>query len=109
VHPHPWFTGSQLAVAAAAAFPPQDERVLTCYGDGPDAIGRLLGGATPLSMRASPRRVSVWPKAPQFGSDEDLMKLRQVLDRHGIASLAVYHLGLLPWRTIERVARAFIA
>jgi hypothetical protein len=109
VHPHPWFTGSQLAAASATVFGPQDERVLTCYGDGPDAISALLADAGPLSLRSSPRRICIWPKAPQFRSDDDLTKLREALERHGVESLAVYHLGLLPWRTIERVARTFVA
>jgi hypothetical protein len=47
----------------------------------------------------------VWPKAPQFVGDEDLIKLAALAERHDIDTLAVYHLGLLPWRTIERVAR----
>ncbi|MEO6594608.1 MAG: hypothetical protein ABIP94_07630, partial [Planctomycetota bacterium] len=42
VHPHPWFTGSQLAASSATCFPAGDERVFTCYGDGPEAIGKLL-------------------------------------------------------------------
>jgi len=105
VHPHPWFTGSQLAASSAGAFPAGDERVLTCYGDGPDAIGKLLGSVGPATLRSSPHRVCIWPKAPQFTSDEDLVKLRDLLTAHGVKSLAIYHLGLLPWRTIERVAK----
>jgi hypothetical protein len=107
VHPHPWFTGSQLAADAAAAFPAGDERVVTAYGDGPDAIGRMLAAASIQAARraGSPLRVCVWPKAPQFAADEDLVKLRDLCASHGVGALAVYHLGLLPWRTIERVAK----
>lgn len=108
VHPHAWFTGSQLAAASAAAFPVGDERVLTCYGDGPDAIARTLA-ALPLGSRASPCRVCVWPKAPQFRGDDDLHRLRELLAARGVGSIAIYHLGLLPWRTIERVARVLAA
>jgi hypothetical protein len=109
VHPHAWFTGSQLGATGAAAFPAGDERVFTCYGDGPDAIGKLLGSlsgsAGSAAPRGAPRRLCFWPKAPQFTSDEDLVKVRDLARAHGVASLAIYHLGLLPWRTIERVAK----
>jgi hypothetical protein len=105
VHPHPWFSGSQLAANAAAAFPAGDERVLTCYGEGPEAIGKLLAHDGMRAVARSPRRVCIWPKAPQFTSDDDLRQLLDVCTAHGVTSLAVYHLGLLPWRTIERVAK----
>lgn len=105
VHPHPWFRGSQLAAGAASAYPEVDERVLTCYGDGLDAIGKALASDGAKTWAASPRRVSFWPKAPQFQSDDDLRSLRALCERHGVGSLAVYHLGLLPWRTIERAAK----
>ncbi len=109
VHPHPWFTGSQLSVTAAAAFPVPVERVLTCYGEGPDAIAKLLAHDGMQAAAASPKRVCIWPKAPQFGSDDDLRRLRELCASHGTASLAIYHLGLLPWRTIERVAKMLAA
>jgi hypothetical protein len=105
VHPHPWFTGSQLTAAAAAAFPASDERVLTCYGEGLDAIAKLLLHEGMKHVGGAARRVCVWPKAPQFASDEDLAKLLDLCAQHGVGSLAIYHLGLLPWRTIERVAK----
>lgn len=107
VHPQPWFTGSQLAAAAAAAFPVGSERVLTCYGEGPEAIGRLLAHDGLRGAAGSPKRVCVWPKAPQFASDDDLAALAAQCAQHGVGALAVYHLGLLPWRTLERVARRF--
>jgi len=105
VHPDPWFTGSQLAAAAATAFPVPDERVLTCYGMSADKIAALCEHAGMRDVAASPQRLCIWPKAPEFTSDEDLVKVRRLCARRGVASLAVYHLGLLPWRTIERVAK----
>lgn len=105
VHPHPWFTGSQLAIATASAFPVGDERVLTCYGENPEAIGKLLASAGVRGGAGSPLRVCIWPKAPQFRGDEDLQQLRSVLVQHGVHALSIYHLGLLPWRTLERVAK----
>ena len=105
VHPHPWFTGSQLSSSVAGAFPVGDERVLTCYGDGPDAIGKALASDGAKPWAAGPKRVCVWPKAPQFTSDDDLRKLRDLCEQHGVTAVAIYHLGLLPWRTLERVAK----
>ncbi|HEB51780.1 MAG TPA: hypothetical protein ENI87_00855, partial [bacterium] len=104
VHPDPGFTGSQLAARAARAFPPSDERVLTCYGMHPDAIAALLRHDGMRDLGDSPRRLCIWPKAPEFTSDEDLIRIRELCGEHRIAALAIYHLGLLPWRTIERVA-----
>lgn len=109
VHPQPWFRGSQLAVASAAAYPTGDERVLTCYGDGLDAIQKTLASDGVSSLATSPKRLSVWPKAPQVQNDDDLRRLRAVCEQHGVATLAIYHLGLLPWRTLERVAKVVLA
>jgi hypothetical protein len=83
--------------------------VLTCYGEGPDQIARLLGSDDAARLRASPRRLCIWPKAPQFTSERDLEQVRQLCRQHGIGSVAIYHLGLLPWRTIERVAKMLAA
>lgn len=105
VHPNPWFTGSQLAAPTAAAFPAGDERVLTCYGEGPEAIARQLAAWSAVAPAGAPLRLSIWPKAPQFSSDQDLVKVRELCAAHRVTSLAIYHLGLLPWRTIERAAK----
>jgi hypothetical protein len=106
LHPSPWFTGSQLsadALAHAEAFA-GDERVITAYGEGPAAIEALLGHEALAALPKAASRVCIWPKAPQFASDDDLVRLRDVAAARGVGSIAVYHLGLLPWRTIERVA-----
>ncbi len=105
VHPDPWFTGSQLAASAAAAFPAADERVLTCYGQGTDAIAKVLAHDGARVFAASPKRLCIWPKAPEFTRDEDLVRVRELCRTHGVDSVAIYHLGLLPWRTTERVAK----
>lgn len=105
VHPDPWFTGSQLSVAAATSFPAADERVLTCYGNDPQQIAALLAADGMRCLASANKRLCFWPKAPQFRSDEDLGAILEIAREHGVASLACYHLGLLPWRTIERVAK----
>jgi len=104
VHPDAAFTGSQLPAPQAAAAGPH-EVVVTAYGEAPAAIEALLAhdGMQPFASTA--RRLSIWPKAPQFTSDEDLMKIRRAAEQHGVQTIAIYHLGLLPWRTIERVAK----
>jgi hypothetical protein len=106
VHPTALFTGSQLPIEQAQGLR-ADEHVLTAYGESPDGIGRLLTGET-MHLLDGPqhrKRLCIWPKAPQFTSDEDLVKVRDLAAAHGIGAIAIYHLGLLPWRTIERAAR----
>lgn len=109
VHPDRWFTGSQLSQASAAAFASGDERVLTCYGDGPDGIAKVLQQVAANRPGGQPLRLSLWPKAPLFAGDDDLQRIRQLGEEHNIATIGIYHLGLLPWRTIERTAKAFSA
>ena len=109
VHPDPWFTGSQLSLHSATAFPAGDERVLTCYGEGPDRIAAALASDEVQALAVTPKRVCIWPKAPQFTCDEDLIKLRGLARDQRVGSVAIYHLGLLPWRTLERVARILAA
>ena len=109
VHPDRWFTGSQLSAASAEAFPQGDQRVFTCYGENPDQIAALLDDDGARSTASSPRRLCIWPKAPQFTSDEDLERTRELCMERGVESVAVYHLGLLPWRTVERVANILSA
>ncbi len=108
VHPNPLFTGSQLPVAQAEGLG-ADEHVITAYGEGPAAIEALLGSGDLSRLQQGRKRLSLWPKAPQFSSDEDLHKVRALAEARGVATIAVYHLGLLPWRTLERVARVLTA
>ena len=60
----------------------------------------------PVEQRAS-LRLCFHPRAPQYQTDEDLRLVRDLCAQHGIDAVSIYHLGLLPWRTIERVAKAF--
>jgi len=112
-HPNDLFSGSQVPVRQTAGLlsartrGTADEHVFTAYGEDVPAIDKLLRGETMHHVDKPPyrRRVSIWPKAPQFKSDEDLVKLRDLLGRENVGAVAIYHLGLLPWRTIERVAK----
>lgn len=109
VHPDRWFTGSQLSVQAAMAFAGGEERVLTCYGDGPDAIAKVLAADGVRAIVDAPLRLSIWPKAPLFTCDDDLQRIKQLCDAHNVGTVAIYHLGLLPWRTLSRVAKILTA
>lgn len=106
--------GSQVPIAAGEALRVGDELVLTAYGMDVGAIERSLravakDGPDAGVRRERPLRVSIWPKAPQFTSDDDLRRLRAIFTEHGVAAVGIYHLGLLPWRTLERVARTLSA
>jgi hypothetical protein len=101
--------GSQVLPAETTGLRAGDEWVLTCYGAGPDKVELLLqhlhAARAPGAARP-PLRLCIWPKAPEWRSDADLQRLRALCTDHGVGSVAIYHLGLLPWRTLERVARA---
>lgn len=110
VHPAALFTGSQLPVPQTQGLR-ADEYVVTAYGENLAAIDKLLQGETMFLIDGPShrKRLSIWPKAPQFTTDEDLVKVRELAKARGVATIAIYHLGLLPWRTLERVARVLTA
>ncbi|GAB4152523.1 MAG: hypothetical protein Fur0037_21320 [Planctomycetota bacterium] len=90
------------------------EIVLTTYGVPGQALDDALaarrmgrGRGNGMGGSAVPLRVAIHPKAPEYSSDGDLLAAREACERHGVDTVAIYHLGLLPWRTIERAAKAF--
>lgn len=101
VQPDPWFTGSQLGRRLPDCQGLLDGAVLTHYGEDPSKIASLWQH---LEDGGLPLRLAIWPKAPQFTSDADLLKVRDIAASRG-AGVRIYHLGLLPTRTIERVGR----
>jgi hypothetical protein len=91
--------------APPAIFPAAPELAITCYGEGPAGIEQALQRLR--AQQAPPpqsKRLSIWPRAPQFAGDADLERTAALCREHGVATIAIYHLGLLPWRTIERAA-----
>ena len=50
-------------------------------------------------------RVAIWPKAPEYTSDKDLVAVLNLVESWHLDGVRIYHLGLLPWRTTERVFR----
>ena len=111
VHPNEHFRGSQAPGSNRYALElgERSEYVVTCYGDGPDGIGKALAALPRPAGRQTSLRLCIHPRAPQFGGDGDLRVVRELCAQHAVSSLSVYHLGLLPWRTIERTAAAFRA
>ncbi|MGE3173480.1 MAG: hypothetical protein AB7O97_12720 [Planctomycetota bacterium] len=105
--------GAALPLAMVAGS--VEEAALTVYGQDPRAVAAALphllaarGEAlTPPLPRAQwpALRLCFHPKAPQFTGDDDLRALRALCTEHGVGAISIYHLGLLPWRTIERVAK----
>lgn len=96
-----------------------DEAAMTVYGEKAAEVGaavpHLLGArGEALRPQLSPLqqpslRLGLHPRAPQYGSDDDLRRVRDLCAQHGIAAISIYHLGLLPWRTIERAAKVLTA
>lgn len=85
----------EKAAEVASALP----HLLAANGDG-------VVPPRPVAQRPS-LRLCLHPRAPQYQTDDDLRLLRDLCAQHGIHAVSIYHLGLLPWRTIERVAKAF--
>jgi hypothetical protein len=95
---------AQLGAAA-------DEVAVTTYGQGPDGVVRaatLLATAR-TGNAGLPLRLCLHPSAPHYRSEADLQRVRALCREQGVQSISVYHLGLLPWRTIERAAAALRA
>ena len=86
-----------------------DEAVLTTYGESPDGVAKALPhlaaarGSAPNGLPTL--RLSLHPKAPQYQTDADLERVAELCREHGVGSVAIYHLGLLPWRTLARAAK----
>ncbi|MBK8096403.1 MAG: hypothetical protein IPK26_04805 [Planctomycetes bacterium] len=98
---------------AALPLPPAvglvDEVALTCYGEDIDGIAAALPhlvSARQVGPNGPRLRLCCHPRAPQCRSDDDLRRLRELCLQHRLDAISIYHLGLLPWPTIERVARA---
>jgi len=95
------------------------EAALTVYGEKAaevaQAMPHLLAARSedtrpPLPKEQQPAlRLCLHPRAPQYASDDDLRLVRDLCKQHGVGTIAIYHLGLLPWRTIERAARVLSA
>ena len=99
----PLHSGSQIAMPLEAARSLVDEVVVTHYGQSPAAMVECWKGLSAAGLRT---RLAIWPKAPEFSSDADLAAVANLVDEAGLDGVRIYHLGLLPWKTTERVFAA---
>lgn len=102
LEPSPLFSGSQMGVPIAAVADLVDGIVMTHYGQRPEEIAAIWQSLPEIEV---PMRAAIWPRAPQFTSDADLCRVWDAVAAAGGAGLRIYHLGLLPWKTLERVAK----
>jgi hypothetical protein len=103
VEPDPYFTGSQMGQPFADVRDLVDEVIVTHYGQGPERIAAAWKDRKLDGVRA---RGAFWPKAPEFAGEGDVRAAAEALLRAGCEGVRIYHLGLLPVRTLQRVARA---
>lgn len=100
----PLFSGSQIGLPFHSVASMVDEIVVTHYGETPLKMAEKWRGQKDTGKRT---RVAVWPKAPEFTSDKDLVAVMNLVEERGLDGIRLYHLGLLPWRTVERALRVF--
>lgn len=107
VQPDPFFTGSQMGIEIERVGPLVDELVVTCYGEGATRIRSRLAELRP-PVGAS-LRLAIWPKAPHFRGENDLLEVRDAARQLGCSGIRIYHASLLPRTTLRRVATAMRA
>ncbi len=95
------WSGSAVGALDAGA---GDEVVVTSYGDGPEEIAGMLAEISNVAPEGLARRLCIFPKAPQFRGEDDLLAVAACMAGHGFDRLSVYHSSLLPWRTLVKVA-----
>ena len=100
----PLFSGSQIGQPFHSVASMVDEIVVTHYGESPLKMAEKWRGQKSIGKRT---RVAVWPKAPEYTSDKDLVAVMNLVEEHHLDGARLYHLGLLPWRTVERALRVF--
>ncbi|MCA8958308.1 MAG: hypothetical protein KDC87_19680 [Planctomycetes bacterium] len=98
----PLFSGSQLGLPFDAVTGHVDEIVVTHYGETPTRMAEMWRGQQGRGART---RVAIWPKAPEFTTDRDLIAVLNLVEEWHLDGVRVYHPALLPWRTVERVLR----
>jgi hypothetical protein len=96
----PLSSGSPVALPVDLAHGHLDGIVVTHYGETVAGITRAWQAA---GVQAPGTQIAIWPKSPEFTTDDDLRAIGTLVAECGLEGLRVYHLGLLPWRTTERV------
>ena len=98
----PLFSGSQIGQPFNSIVSMVDEIVVTHYGESTQKMSEKWEGQKGIGART---RVAIWPKAPEFTEDKDLVAVLNLVESWHLDGVRIYHLGLLPWRTTERVFR----
>ena len=99
----PLHSGSQIVLPLERARTLVDAVVVTHYGQSPAAIAESWRGISADGLSA---RLAIWPKVPEFSSDEDIAAVTDVVNEAKLDGMRIYHLGLLPWQTTQRVFAA---
>jgi hypothetical protein len=100
----PLFSGSQIGQPFQSVASMVDEIIVTHYGEPPKRMIEKWAGQVDVGSRT---RIAIWPKSPEYTEDKDLIAAMNLVDQLKLDGLRIYHLGLLPWRTVERVMRVF--
>ncbi len=102
LHMDPLFSGSQIGQPFNSVVSMVDEIVVTHYGD---PIGKMSEQWRGQKGTGARTRVAIWPKAPEYTEDKDLVAVLNLVEENHLDGVRIYHLGLLPWRTTQRVFR----
>lgn len=96
----PLFSGSQIGHPFNAIVSMVDEIIVTHYGESTKKMSEKWRGQKGIGART---RVAIWPKAPEYTEDKDLVAVLNLAEEWHLDGVRIYHLGLLPWRTTQRV------
>ena len=97
---NPLFSGSQIGQPFNSIVSLVDEIIVTHYGESTKAMAEKWRGQKGIGAKT---RVAIWPKAPEYTEDKDLVAVLNLVEEWHLDGVRIYHLGLLPWRTTERV------
>ena len=79
-----------------------DEIIVTHYGEPPMRMVDKWAGQKNVGRHT---RIAIWPKSPEYNEDKDIVAAMNLVEERKLDGLRIYHLGLLPWRTVERVMK----
>ncbi len=105
-HFHSLFAGDAIGAPLKVVGSHVDEVVVEHRGQSAEAIARAW--RAPRETTA-PLRAAIWPRAPQFRSERDLRLVIDAVREHGGTGLRIGQLGLLPWRTLERIGSELLS
>jgi hypothetical protein len=98
----PLFSGSQIGQPFHSVASMVDEIIVTHYGEPPMRMVDKWAGQKNVGRHT---RIAIWPKSPEYNEDKDIVAAMNLVEERKLDGLRIYHLGLLPWRTVERVMK----